>query len=665
MDKYDVLRRYFGHSTFRGGQEPLIDSILAGRDVLGIMPTGGGKSLCYQIPALLLPGLSLVVSPLISLMKDQVSALTLAGVPAVFLNSSMTGGEYHAAWESIRSGECRLVYIAPERLENEGFLSAIAQWEISLVAVDEAHCVSQWGQDFRPSYRKIADFVDRLAARPVIAAFTATATQRVREDITVQLRLREPLEIVTGFDRPNLYFDVRRPRDKLTALLALVEERREKSGIIYCATRGAVEQVCDALCARGIAATRYHAGLSDEERRQNQEDFQYDRRPVMAATNAFGMGIDKSNVGYVIHYNMPKDLESYYQEAGRAGRDGEPADCILLYSPGDIATAKFLISHSGEGEDPQASAARQKQDLARLAVMAGYCKTQGCYRGYLLEYFGQSHPEQCGHCGACGPETMEQDITVPAQMVLSCIKRVERKLGYFVGQTLIARVLRGSRGHRVTELGLDSLSTYGLMSDLHARDIRDYIDCLIDKGYAYVEPAHETLRPTPKADGVLFRGEKVTMKVRPPQPGDEKPRREREERPERAPREERPGRWAERVLEKAARKAAPPVRHDAPPEEVEPLRPDVLPKETAPVRVGPGEADPILLEALREKRTQLAQTARVPAYVVFSNAALIDMAKRLPRTMLEFLEVSGVGQVKAKRYGKEFLAVIRTFLEGD
>ncbi len=677
MDKQEALRLYFGHDAFRGGQEALIDSILAGRDALGVMPTGGGKSLCYQIPALLLPGLSLVVSPLISLMKDQVAALEVAGIPAVFLNSAMTGEEFRSAWERIRRGDCRLIYVAPERLENEGFLSSIARREISLVAVDEAHCISQWGQDFRPSYRKISAFVEGLPRRPVVAAFTATATRRVREDIAVQLHLRDPLEVVTGFDRPNLFFQVLRPRKKLHALLSLVEERREKSGIVYCATRSAVEQVCDALREAGFPATRYHAGLTDGERRKNQEDFQYDRCPVMAATNAFGMGIDKSNVGYVIHYNMPKDLESYYQEAGRAGRDGEPADCILLFSPGDIVTAKFLIQHSSEEEDEDAARARQKQDLARLETMAGYCKTRGCYRGYLLDYFGQPRPDRCENCGNCLGETTREDITVPAQMILSCVLRVERKLGYFVGRALIVQILRGGHGQRIRDLGLDTLSTYGLMKDRDRQAIGEYIDCLVAQGYAFVEPEHQTFRPTQKADQVLFHGEKVTMAVRALLPGEEKPRREpkeprgpREPRPqeprepnprrERAPREEPPGSWARRVLQKDAQRGTAQT----------PPRPGPEPRSdpegpAAPALIGPGEPDPILLERLRDERSRLAQEAKVPAYVIFSNAALVDMAKRLPRTLGEFLQVSGVGQVKAQRYGKEFLGVIRGFLEGE
>ena len=333
MDKYDVLKRHFGHSDFRQGQAELIDAVLSGRDVLGVMPTGGGKSMCYQVPALLMPGVTLVISPLISLMKDQVAALKRAGIDAAYINSSLSAEQLRLVYARAGKGAYRIMYVAPERLSAEGFLSLARGIQVSLVAVDEAHCISQWGQDFRPSYLKIADFVDALPVRPVVAAFTATATAKVRADIVGLLRLNDPVCSITGFDRPNLYFDVQYPKNKMASLLALISEREDRSGIIYCATRTAVEKVCQTLCQRGIAATRYHAGLSKEERQENQDDFQFDRRQVMVATNAFGMGIDKSNVSYVIHYNMPKSLEAYYQEAGRAGRDGTPAECTCCFRP--------------------------------------------------------------------------------------------------------------------------------------------------------------------------------------------------------------------------------------------------------------------------------------------------------------------------------------------
>ena len=468
MEPSAVLRQYFGHTAFRPGQERLVTGILAGYDALGIMPTGGGKSVCYQVPAMLLPGLTLVISPLISLMKDQVAALEAAGVDAAFLNSSQDLEESRAVWSALRREKLRLLYVAPERLENPRFLELVSSLDISLVAVDEAHCISQWGQDFRPSYLRIADFVAGLPCRPVLAAFTATATAKVQEDIVEQLSLRDPVRVVTGFDRPNLFFDVRRPKNKLTSLMAMLSERRGKSGIVYCATRAGVERVCQSLLDFGISATRYHAGLSEEERRQNQDDFRFDRRPVMVATNAFGMGIDKSNVSFVIHYNMPKNLESYYQEAGRAGRDGEPADCILLYGAGDVVTAKMLIESSTGSQDDESREVLQRRDLDRLDVMTGYCKTTDCLRGYLLDYFGQPHADACGNCGNCQGVFTETDVTIPAQMVLSCIKRVKDKLGYYVGASLVQQVLRGSHGPRIRDLGLDRHHCSGyLCAELH------------------------------------------------------------------------------------------------------------------------------------------------------------------------------------------------------
>ena len=412
MDKYEVLRHYFGHDGFRPGQETMVDALLSGRDALGVMPTGAGKSMCYQVPALMLegatgaPGVTLVISPLISLMADQVAALKAAGVPAAYLNSTLTPRQMDLALERAYQGAYRIIYVAPERLETASFLRFARSVKIALIAVDEAHCVSQWGQDFRPVYLRIADFVAQLPVRPVMGAFTATATQRVREDIIRHLQLVNPATVTTGFDRPNLYFEVVRcteGRNRDRALRDVLQGREDQSGIVYCATRKAVEEVCDRLNGAGFAAARYHAGLSDEERRQNQEDFQYDRVRVMVATNAFGMGIDKSNVRYVVHYNMPRSMEAYYQEAGRAGRDGEPSECILLYSGQDIFTAKWMIENSPPNE--ALSAAEQanvrRLDMNRLNSMIDYCTRDGCLRSQILQYFGEKTDEACGDCGFC------------------------------------------------------------------------------------------------------------------------------------------------------------------------------------------------------------------------------------------------------------------------
>ncbi len=605
MDKYSILKQYYGHSAFRPGQEALIDSILSGRDALCVMPTGGGKSLCYQIPALLLPGITLVVSPLISLMKDQVAALKSSGIPAAYINSSLTCEQIRTVYARTRKGAYKLIYVAPERLETNSFLSLMQEMDVSFLAVDEAHCISQWGQDFRPSYLGIADFVNALPRRPIVAAYTATATKQVQSDILRLLQLEDPYRIVTGCDRSNLYFDVRRPKNKFSALAALIDERRDKSGIVYCATRAAVERVCDSLCDRGVAATRYHAGLTDEERQQNQDDFQFDRKTVMVATNAFGMGIDKSNVSFVIHYNMPKSLEAYYQEAGRAGRDGESADCVLLFAPADVETARFLIENGGADQLSEEDAALvRKRDYERLQAMTGYCKSVDCLRGRLLDYFGQPHPANCGNCSNCKATYQTEDITLSVQMILSCVMRIRERLGYYVGKTLVIQVLRGSRDQRLLSLGLASLSTYGLMDKTSPSVIERYIEYLESAGYLEVDQRYSTLRPTKKASAVLFDSECVLMQKR------VEPKAEKK----------RPcGAFSDEFEENS------------------------------------------LYEALRARRAELAKRESVPAYVIFSNATLADMAEKAPRSLSELLEVSGVGDKKAARYGRSFLQAIEEY----
>ena len=603
--KESVLQRVFGYSAFRGGQEALIDAQLQGRDAFGIMPTGGGKSLCYQIPALLLEGVTLVISPLISLMRDQVMALKNAGVAAAYINSSLTPAQIRLVYRNIQSGMYKIIYVAPERLLTDGFLEAIQARKVSLVTVDEAHCISQWGQDFRPSYLKIVDFLNILTPRPVVSAFTATATETVRQDIAQILQLRDPLRVVTGFDRPNLRFEVRRPKQKLPALIELVQQRRDKAGIVYCATRKAVEEVCENLQLNGIAATRYHAGLPDEERRDNQEDFLYDRKTVMVATNAFGMGIDKSNVSYVIHYNMPQSLESYYQEAGRAGRDGAEAECILLYAPGDVQTAKYLIQHptlSGELSQEELEQ-KQRLDLERLDVMVNYCKTQSCLRGYILDYFGQEHESFCGNCSNCSTELEERDITDQARMILSCVQRMSAKLGYSLGLTSVVRTLLGSRDKRLLQLGLDKLGSYGMLRKLGKDDLRAMAESLESQGYLETDPVHGGVSLTQKAQGVLFEGKTVSMRL---------PKAE----------------------------ASAPV--------------------SSPVG---GEQSPDLLAMLKRLRWKIAMQESVPAYIIFSNATLEDMARKAPTTLEAFAKVNGVGSVKVKRFGEVFVDAIADYLQ--
>ena len=601
MDKIGVLQHYFGYGVFRPGQEELVDGILEGKDVFGIMPTGGGKSICYQLPGLMLPGVTIVISPLISLMHDQVMALKAAGIPGAYINSSLTFPQLRAVYRNLLLGMYKIVYVAPERLESEGFLDAVMQMNISMVAVDEAHCISQWGQDFRPSYLRIVDFIARLPRRPVIAAFTATATQKVREDVKRILGLRSPVEVVTGFDRPNLYFEVLHPEFKEAELLKLLEPRKRKSGIVYCATRKSVEHICEYLTDRGYAATRYHAGLEERERMANQDAFLYDEKTVMVATNAFGMGIDKSNVNFVIHYNMPKSLEAYYQEAGRAGRDGSNADCILLYGPKDVQTARFFIEKGSDNEDLTEDQREliKKQDYERLEAMVTYCKTRTCLRGWILEYFGQKHPEVCGTCGSCTKEYEKKDITREAQMILSCVRRIRDHLGYFVGKPTVVRTLQGSREKKTIELGLNELSTYGLLKTMSANAIKELISRLEDGGYLTTELEHQTLRLTEKSSGVLYLGEQVEILVL------------REEK----------------LL---------PIGED-----------------------GMNEEEREIFDLLRECRSNLAKSNGVPPFMIFSNAPLMDMAKKRPTNMTGFKRVSGVGEMKASWYGKEFLKILK------
>ncbi len=403
QDKYGILKRYFGYDAFRDGQESLIDGMLAGRDVFGIMPTGAGKSICYQLPALMLRGITLVISPLISLMKDQVAALNQVGVYAAYLNSSLTQGQYFKALDFARKGKYKIIYVAPERLLTDSFLDFAVNADISCISVDEVHCVSQWGQDFRPGYLKIVDFIDRLPKRPVVGAFTATATKEVRDDVMRILKLNNPKIVTTGFDRKNLSFYVKHAKDKKAELLGILRKHYGESGIIYCITRKLVDEVYGMLSERGVEVSRYHAGMTDEERCRNQEAFIYDRTHVMVATNAFGMGIDKPDVRFVIHYNMPKNMESYYQEAGRAGRDGEKADCYLLYSPQDVHTNQFFIENNRENEELSDTEREHvmEKDRERLKKMVFYCHTKYCYRKYMLNYFGEKADSFCGGCGNC------------------------------------------------------------------------------------------------------------------------------------------------------------------------------------------------------------------------------------------------------------------------
>lgn len=471
-----VLKKYFGYSEFKPGQEAIINNTLQGSESLGIIPTGGGKSLCYQIPALLLPGVSVVVSPLIALMKDQVDALNNLGVPATYISSALTPQEINRRLRQASQGEYKLIYVAPERLTSEYFSRLAQTITISSIAIDEAHCVSQWGHDFRPSYAAIAPWIESMPYRPVISAFTATASDRVREDIIRLLSLQNPSIHLIGFDRPNLHYTVIKGSDRKKFLEQYLKTHSDQSGIIYAATRKEVDSIYSHIQSWGIAVGRYHAGLSNEERNGSQEAFLYDEIRVMVASNAFGLGIDKSNIRYVIHHNMPRNLESYYQEAGRAGRDGEKGDCILLYSPADIQTQKFLIEQTTSSEQ------RKEEEYRKMQTMIDYCHTTHCLRQSILEYFGEKDlPENCGNCTNCTQDYEQVDMTIEAQKIFSCIVRMKQQYGI----KLVASVLKGSQNKRIRELRLDQLSTYGIMREMTLAAISDLINILAAEDYIY------------------------------------------------------------------------------------------------------------------------------------------------------------------------------------
>ena len=605
-DKYEVLKKYFGYTSFRKGQDELVENILQGKDVLGVMPTGAGKSICFQVPALMMEGVTIVISPLISLMKDQVATLVQQGVSAAYINASLTFEQYKKVLFNTRQGKYKIIYVAPERLVIDSFIEICNSLTISMVAVDEAHCVSQWGQDFRPSYLNIKNFIDNLKKRPVICAFTATATKEVKDDIIRILELRNPEIITTGFDRPNLHFSVMKPQDKDNMLLKLINERKGRVGIVYCISRKSVEEVCSFLKAKGINATRYHAGLDDEERIKNQDDFVFDRKTVMVATNAFGMGIDKSNVSYVIHYNMPKNIENYYQEAGRAGRDGTDAECILLYAPKDVRTHRFMMENSEpnpELTEEQLDFIRQR-DEERLKQMTFYCTSDFCLRKQMLRYFGDRYKDNCNNCSNCLGDFKLTDVTVDAQKILSCIIRSKQK--YDVD--MITDILRGVETDKIMSEGLNLLSTYGIMKDSKPADVKVVLEKLESMGCVSFE------------DSVI----KVTEDCKPVLSGDK--------------------RVVIRTIKKTETvKSKNTVSRDK-------------------HGVTTYRFNPKMLEELTSLRASLARKRGLPAYVIFTDASLIDMCKLLPTTDREFMQVSGVVEKKLETYGEAFMDVIRKYV---
>ena len=619
-NKKTILKKYFGYDEFRQGQEELINSILSGRDTLGIMPTGAGKSLCFQIPALMFSGITLVVSPLISLMKDQVSALNQAGVYAAYLNSSLSYNQYCKALQYAKDGRYKIIYVAPERLTNSEFIDFALNSNISMLSIDEAHCISQWGQDFRPSYLKILDFIEILPKRPIVSAFTATATKEVKEDIARILKLKDPFLLTTGFDRSNLSFYVQKPQNKYGVVSNYVAKSKGKSGIIYCLTRKEVEDVCDNLDSEGYSVTRYHAGLSDKERRDNQDDFIYDRKLIIVATNAFGMGIDKSDVRYVIHYNMPKNIESYYQEAGRAGRDGEAAHCLLLYGGKDVVTNQFFIDKgSNEEIEAQTQEIIRERDSQRLRQMTFYCFTNNCLRDYILRYFGEYGDSYCGNCGNCLTKFESRDVSHIAKQLIGCVQSCHQRFG----MTVIVDTVRGSQAAKLKNNGMVSNQFHGSLEGEPIYYVRQVLNHLIVNDYlSLTDGKYSVLKLTNKSEEVYYGEEPIIMKL---------------------PKEEEKQEVITNNREKAGK------------------RQKARSTSSKSQTYDNVEIDEELFEVLRNLRTEIAREEKVPPYIVFNDKTLTGMCQVKPETNQEMLSISGVGDYKLKKYGARFMEAIISF----
>ena len=601
----EALKAVFGYDSFRQGQESVINAVLDGRDILAVMPTGAGKSLCYQVPAMLLSGITLVISPLISLMQDQVKALNEAGVDAAFINSSLSEKEMHDTFKNASKGQYKIIYVAPERLMSEGFVRLAKGVEISMITVDEAHCISQWGQDFRPSYMDIAEFVNVLDKRPIISAFTATATQNVREDIICSLGLTNPYFLVTGFDRENLFFQVDKPQSKDRFILDYLDRHKGESGIIYCATRKNVDSLYTLLKKRNISVAKYHAGISIEERKQMQDDFVFDYTSIVIATNAFGMGIDKSNVRFVIHYNMPSSMENYYQEAGRAGRDGLNSECILLFSPQDIIINRFLLEHKDFSDiDPTDAMTIRERDIKRLQIMEGYCYTTECLRNYILKYFGEDPKKPCDDCGNCLRQFETLDMTDEAKKIINCIYESRGRYG----KNIIMDTVLGAKTARLAEIGASEYKSYGVLESSNKNLLRRLIEELLLEGY--IQTGEYQVLKLGDISKLKLKDTKVLVKIT-----DE---------------------------DKATNRK-------------------LKPKKNIKGMDSLTSSGFKLFDKLKELRLEIAREEKMPPYIVFNDKTLIDMCAKMPITKSDMLNVSGVGENKYGKYGERFIAVIKEY----
>lgn len=633
MDASQVLKQYFGYDSFRKGQSDIIEAILQGQDALAIMPTGAGKSVCYQVPAMLLSGITIVISPLISLMQDQVKSLNEAGINAAYINSTLSEQQMYKALDYAAQGKYKIIYVAPERLETMSFMTFAQKADISMVTIDEAHCISQWGQDFRPSYLKIVDFIDSLPERPVVSAFTATATSEVKTDIERILKLKSPKLVVTGFDRKNLYYSVEHlsGKKKDAYIAAYIKEHMDESGIIYCATRKNVDKLYDEFSSLGISVTKYHAGLDNETRKQNQDDFIYDRVQVVIATNAFGMGIDKSNVRYVIHYNMPQSMENYYQEAGRAGRDGGESQCILLFSAQDVIIDKFLLdSKEFEGVEDEDRSVIRERDLHRLHTMEMYCKTTECLRNYILSYFGEKTGEPCGNCGNCNNEYEQIDMTADAKWVINCLAETHGRFGL----SIVLGTLLGAKRARLKEVGALNYKSYGKLSNRKEAELRLLIDQMINAGYVIqTDGEYSVLR---MGDISPLRDENTHVYIK-------KAKKT----------------YASELLKGGGQTGGEAVSGNASAGTAGSRPASRTRKKSTDSLTAAGYE---LFERLRALRLVIAREEGVPPYIIFNDKTLIDMCEKLPVDADTMLSVSGVGQNKLMKYGSRFTEEIITFV---